>query len=82
MELKSRNLSDFIPLNVLLIVPYGIEINLALYNRTVWGVLLIVPYGIEITVSTTARNPANLLIVPYGIEIRLSVLSELRSGRF
>ena len=69
MELKSNSFVDVRFTDYLLIVPYGIEIDLSLCVLDL-SRLLIVPYGIEIFVELLGKLEAKLLIVPYGIEIR------------
>ena len=55
--------------NMVLIVPYGIEIRQRHLHDKHQSVL-IVPYGIEIwKFCINVIGPLNVLIVPYGIEI-------------
>ena len=73
MELKPPFDARPIKLNLLLIVPYGIEtIIMALKSKIFY--LLIVPYGIETSRTENKRHTKKLLIVPYGIETQAGVL--------
>ena len=69
MELKYYTSVCDMCVVVLLIVPYGIEIQLS--ERVFFlSTLLIVPYGIEMQENDMGILAAHaLLIVPYGIEM-------------
>ena len=68
MELKYDTITNWILIDYLLIVPYGIEI-FARSGSDELPLLLIVPYGIEIHKDGRTAHRPGLLIVPYGIEI-------------
>ncbi len=55
--------------NLLLIVPYGIEMTIEVWV-CLFVYLLIVPYGIEINRVSLTLFVVKLLIVPYGIEMQ------------
>ena len=67
MELKPTSTEVTCQLDLLLIVPYGIEtlqdVRFYLFQK-----LLIVPYGIETYHQLLLHHDNQLLIVPYGIE--------------
>ena len=68
MELKLGSPDKEAPVDILLIVPYGIETPAGICSYTVSAMLLIVPYGIETNEGNMFRKHFLLLIVPYGIE--------------
>ena len=68
MELKFLIYQNMSFRQILLIVPYGIEISSSSSPLDALK-LLIVPYGIEIPSQRQYAGADELLIVPYGIEI-------------
>ena len=81
MELKFLIYQNMSFRQILLIVPYGIEIRVALPLLQP-AYLLIVPYGIEISSSSSPLDALKLLIVPYGIEMLNQFISSSTSNPF
>ena len=73
---------DDIPIDTLLIVPYGIETSSTRQLQQYYHRLLIVPYGIETINWIANKGIEELLIVPYGIETGITEDNEKYSVIF
>ena len=67
--------------NIVLIIPYGIEISGSVVDYIALNVLII-PYGIEMCESQGLLETLTVLIIPYGIEMLLPYNKSILQAQF